>query len=98
MASSLASVPRDDRLLLVSHSMHERFDHVRKDEEHPLRLVRGIAILLGGRNHLLERGLECALEAVGALRHGGGDDLVQLRVFRVHVRQPFHELAREVLE
>ena len=98
MASSLARIARDDRAGLVSHSVHERFHHVRKDEKHSLRLVGAVALLLGARNHLPERVLQRVLEAVGALRHGGRNDLVQLRVFGVHVHQPFDELAREVLE
>ena len=35
---------------------------------------------------------------VATLRHGAGKDLVHVRVFRVHDRQPFYELAREVLD
>jgi len=67
--------------------VHERFDHVGEDEQHPLR-----------RCDALESRPKCAAETRRAFGHLLRDQFVELGLRGVEICQPLHERAGEIVE
>ena len=73
-------------------SVHERLDQIGQDEQHPLRLLRS------GRDQFVERLAERGSKPCRVFRHQRSDELAELGIGGVHVRENFSTSARVVLE